>query len=147
MIKGLNLFILSLLVSCATRLPGQLQKKIPVASSEEAGHVIQNKMNFLNMLFEQTRDPYYGVPKWTELCLKENKIGVIQKTKHGLQSVSELYLDQSDSPGQCPENPRATKKYLVYLYCSGSDSLLQILYPITTNAHELSNDLCQFWRD
>ena len=147
MIKGLHFFILCFLVSCATRLPGQLQKKIPVTSSEEAGHVIQNKMNFLNILFQQTRDPYYGVPKWTELCLKENKIGVIQKTKHGLQAVSELYLDQTDSPGHCPENHSATKKYLVYLYCNGSDSLLQILYPITTKPSKLSNDLCQFWRD
>jgi hypothetical protein len=51
MIKGLHLFILFCLVSCATGPKGQLVKKIPVTSSEEAGHIIQNKMNFLNMLF------------------------------------------------------------------------------------------------
>jgi hypothetical protein len=142
MIKSLHFIILVFFVSCASRPDGKVIKKIPVTSSEEAGHVIQNKINFLNMLFEQTRDPYYGVPKWTELCLKENKIGGIQKTKHGIQAVSELYLDQSDSPGLCPENPSATKKYLVYLYCNGSESVYQILYPITTKSSELAKNLC-----
>lgn len=126
MTKIFLISLLILLVSCSSVKQGRLLKETPVASAKEARHHIQNKLNFLTMLFAQSRDPYYGTPKWTLDCLKENKIGQLEETKNGIQAISELYLGSDGSPGFCPGSPEATKSSLVYVYCFDQDSLWEI---------------------
>lgn len=140
MTKTLVLSILLILVSCASTpktsvfdLAKNSQysviKKTEAISVEEANKVLQSRFNYLTLLFEQSRDPYYGQPKWTETCLKGNKIGAISKEGSDLIFVSELYVDGKGNPGFCPENPFALKAYEVYFYCEKEHQVYQITLP------------------
>lgn len=140
MTKTLTLIILFTLVSCAStkrvsliELAEQTKysviKKTGAATEEEASRVMQNRYNYLTILFEQSRDPYYGHPKWSEACLKGNRIGSLNKENSGLLSVSELYVDGKGNPGFCPENPFALKAYEVYFYCEKEHQVYQVTLP------------------
>lgn len=117
--------------------------EIPVSSVEEARRTITNKRNFLTLLFEQSRDPYYGVPKWTEECLEENKIGDIKETSEEISFVSVLYLDSTGSAGHCLESANTKKSYNIYLFCKDRpDNILHIKAPFDGTLKE-SQSLCR----
>lgn len=139
-----KLIILALFTVACSNLPKYAAvKKIPAKTEKDASFVIQNQLNFLTMLFEQSRDPYYGVPKWTEKCLKENKIGSIVKIKNGIQAVSELYFDQSGSPGHCSDSSvTVAKGYLIYLYCDKQTEVQEIKTAIDAETEKLLPNLC-----
>lgn len=136
MIKLLSFLIL--LNSCSSK-PGILKKvqdsnplsikKIPVESRQEAKKYIQNQRNFLVLLFEQSRDPYYGTPKWNEQCLKENKIGDVIETNDHIILTSTLYFDDKGAPGFCFEQ-RPNYGQQIMLYCEGKKEVLDMKYKV-----------------
>lgn len=118
-------------------------RKINASTTEEANKILQSRFNYLTLLFEQSRDPYYGQPKWSESCLRENIIGAIAKNKSELVSVSQLYVDGKGGPGFCPENPYALKAYEVSFYCEKEQTVYQITIPSKENFDLKKVGLCR----
>jgi aromatic ring hydroxylase len=118
-------------------------KRIPAASKTQARSIIQNHLNFLTMLFEQSKDPYYNVPKWTDECLEENKIGTITETESQLQAVSLLYLSRSHEVGHCGRTPGAYQAYVVYIYCEKGNEVLEVKYPVENQKAPGQINLCE----
>lgn len=126
MIKAL--FPLLLLAACSSmeslekKIHGMQpiqMKSIPVASRLEAKKYIQNQRNYLVLLFEQSRDPYYGTPKWNAECLKANKIGEITDTPSYMIFSSRLFLDQQGAAGFCYQDTSIVYGQQVIVYCEG----------------------------
>jgi hypothetical protein len=96
MIKSLYFLGLLILSSCTTRIPlgamrDALIRKYPVNDRTEALALIQSRYNYLKLLFEQSREPYYGENKWTEECLKENVVGPIEDNNSSISMNSGLF--------------------------------------------------------
>ncbi len=143
MTKYLSVVFLFCLISCATSSKKNFQiKRIPAADKAQARSIIQNHVNFLHMLFEQSKDPYYHVEKWTAECLSENKIGKVTESEGLLQSVSELYLSQSHEVGQCSKSVGTYQAYVVYVYCEKRKEVLEIKYPTQNQKYSKVTSEC-----
>ena len=137
---------LSLLVSfftpvgAATAVPEDVTiKKIAVESRDQAKKVLGNHQRYLKLLFEQSRDPYYGKFKWSEDCLKKNVIGTIVETKTSLLVQSELLLDSTRKPGVC-----VGKRYSYgMIFCDGADHVNEFSIPHGTSAKFTAIKLCE----
>ena len=127
MIKFLYL-TLFFLISCGTLSQKTLESKVreakfhfikerPVSSVADANNYMQNQLNYLNLLYQQSRDPYYGQYKWSEYCLNVTKIGSVEVKEKYLLSVSDLYMNDEGDFGHCPENKMAKRAYFILLYC------------------------------
>lgn len=144
------LFLALLLIGCQEQKsflseikddPTVILFKTPITSEAEAKRLLQNKVNYLKLLFEQSREPYYGTPKWSEVCLKENKIGELTVTEGEMKTISTLYLDQEGGPGQCPDNPLAKKYIVLTLHCQGQDFVSEIRIP-ASHTINLERNFC-----
>lgn len=114
-------------------------KYIPVQSPEEARMVIENDVRFLKRLFTQSRDPYYGRPKWSESCLADNRIGELVIEEGGfLQAASEIFIDYNANPGVC----KGFKVIKRLVYCPGDKSVLHLRTPVAHNKPLTGKDLC-----
>jgi len=100
-------------------------RRIPVDSKDQAKKVIENHVRYLRLLFEQSRDPYYGTPKWSDECLKANEIGESAAAGAALLSVSNLILDSKSQPGHC----KGVSHTVVMLYCDGQKEVQEIKIP------------------
>lgn len=101
-----------------------LMKEKPISSEADAKNYIQNQLNFLNLLYQQSRDPYYGQPKWSEFCLRSTKIGKVEVTEKYIWSVSELYMNAAGEFGHCPESPKVGRWYFILLYCKNKNKVV-----------------------
>jgi hypothetical protein len=119
------------------------EKLIPVSSREEARKVINNKVNFIKMIFEQSKDPYFGTPRWSDQCMSINKIGTVTDSPNGIQAISFLILDHSGEPGFCNDRSNQARHSLIYLYCDGMKNVLEIKYPSLKEFEPASDDLCE----
>ena len=138
MIKVLGLlFILS---ACSSLPPGAVEKKIPAHSATDARRIIQNKVNFITSLFEQTIDPYYNVPKWNESCLKANQIGALEETESFIRSTSYLYLKNGE-PGVCPQVENARRHAVIYVFCKNQSDVREVKIPLEEN-QKFEENLC-----
>ena len=117
---------LAFLVACSTaetiekkiqKTDPLVMKTIPVESKSEAKKYIQNQRNYLVLLFEQSRDPYYGVPKWKDECLKANRIGEIIETDNRIVLSSKLYFDLKGTPGFCFGDASIVYGQQIIIYC------------------------------
>lgn len=123
----------------ANKTKFSLVKKIPAQNEDEAKKVMLGRYNYLKLMFEQSRDPYYGHPKWTDTCLQSNKIGTVSD----MTSVSELYVDGKGNPGFCPENPLALKAYEVFFYCEKEFSVFHVTIPQNESFDVKKVSLCK----
>jgi hypothetical protein len=147
------LLILLVLTSCASSkkdqlksyktLPGYTEKMIPVASKDEARKVISNRTNFLKMIFEQTKDPYFGTLRWSEYCLSLNKIGLVTESPKGIQSISQLILNQNGEPGFCRDHVDHVPSRLILVYCEGMSAVIEIKLDNVIENNISSADLCE----
>lgn len=146
----LALILLIVAGACATPIPydkrvagkpGAITKHRPVADRVQAKHYIQNQINFLNFTFEQSRDPYYGTQKWSDACLKANKIGVMTETDESIEVRSTLYVSELGEVGHCPEHPKASEYFVAYYYCENSKEVVEIRIP-SKLADEVGTKLC-----
>lgn len=101
---------------CATRPLPQLDKK--QLKVDDGKSFIQRKHRYYELLFEQHRDPYYGTPRWSENCLKENVIGKVVEKNNMIMLSSDLYLNADGEAGYCPEHSQAKKYRIIYLACA-----------------------------
>jgi hypothetical protein len=118
-------------------------KLIPVNSRDEARKVINNKVNFIKMLFEQSKDPYFGTPRWSNYCLEINKIGTVTESTKGIQAISVLVLNQTGDPGYCNDRPDQARSRLIYLYCDGMDNVMEIKQSYSKEVKLTTDDLCE----
>ncbi len=150
MIKSVALITLLTLSACsslkktsifeiAEKTKYSVVKKTAVQNEDEARKVLQGRYNFLKLMFEQSRDPYYGHPKWTDFCLQANKIGPVLN----MTSLSELYVDGKGNPGFCPENPFALKAYEFSFYCPSEHLVYQITIPQNEPLDQNRVSLCK----
>lgn len=111
--------------SVASAPSNAIIRRIPVDSSEQAKKVIENHVRYLRMLFEQSRDPYYGTPKWSDECLKANVVGERLDVGSSFSSSSTLILDSKGAPGHCKGESHA----VIMLFCSGAKEVQEIKIP------------------
>ncbi len=86
--------------------------------------MIRRRQRYLEILYEQSIEPYYGTPKWPEACLRETQIG---KIVNGL-AVSMLYLDAKGNPGGCPGTEGSRKIFMVMVYCPEKKSVRELQF-------------------
>ena len=139
-------FICSLLcvMSCSTSPNKKFQfKSIPAANKAQGRSIIQNHLNFLQLLFEQSKDPYYNVPKWTTECLEENKIGKVTETGQHMQAISFLYVNDSNEVGHCSRSSKTYPAYVIYVYCDTTNEVREIKYRVEEKNDLESINLCE----
>lgn len=118
-------------------------QKISVSSKKEALAVISNKLQFLKLTFENTKDSYYGQPRWSKQCLEQNIVGEIIDDGHTFISVSTLVLDENNKAGHClSTNASFHQARVIHLYC-GKDEVLIISAPLQPKNSWKSSYLCQ----
>jgi hypothetical protein len=144
MIKLISFGFLFYFISCSTGTKKPLPfKSIPAENQVQARSIIQNHLNFLNLLFEQSKDPYYNVPKWTPECLEENKIGKLNENGKDMQAISILYVNDLKEVGQCSRSERTYPAYVIYVYCEKSHEVREIKYVVGTQKDPKSLNLCE----
>lgn len=100
--------------------PGPYEEVVEkFASRKDIEHKLQNRFNYLRMLFEQSTDPYFGNKRWAESCLKENHWSEVKKTDKGMFLVAHLFLNSNKEAGYCPGMP-AWPTYEIRYSCHGS---------------------------
>ena len=128
-------WLLVLLVGCASSQKGGLNlppgfdysiRNLAHQSLDESRKTITNKRNFLLALFEQSFDPYYGTPRWSEQCLAANRIGELKENSRGIYAASHLYMPPNLEPGFCPEVNYANPYYVVLFQCVGTNALMEV---------------------
>jgi hypothetical protein len=138
--------LLFLMVACSTKsthvtlayLVNAKIKLIDVSSPEQGNSVIDNHLRFLKLLFEQSRDPYYGKYKWTKECLAENVIGRREEFDGHMVATSVLFLDENGKPGHCS----GTKYTVSLVYCSEGKFVIEMKYPVTEKVYD-SKGVCK----
>lgn len=116
-------------------------KTYPANSPIEARRIIQNKFNFLRMLFEQSYDPYYGKPKWAENCLKANTIGSIIESEESIYLHSKLIL-KDNKEGFCPEDKDTVESNVLMVFCKNSSAVQEYRFSQRVKFDPGSISLC-----
>lgn len=132
-----NIFLLALAMACAQFPKEAKVKHIPVQNEKEATFVIQNQINFLKSIFQQSTEPYYKIQKWHPVCLAANKVG----EQKNLRSVSMLWL-KDGNPGHCAFSETAVKSFVIYQYCPKTSEVLEIKIPMDTHPEYKDKNLC-----
>ncbi len=126
----IKLIPLLILFSCSTpvvTLPQNAKISTKSFSSPgEAKNFIRNKWNYINILFEQSRDPYYGTPRWPEECLAKHEFGKIQEKFGNTFFSSRLLLNAKNEPGDCQGKPYD----VVQLHCKDEAVTHEIICPV-----------------
>ena len=138
----IKLFPLLFLFSCSTSVVS-IPKDAKVTSKTfsspaEARNFVRNKWNYINILYEQSRDPYYGTPRWPEECLKRHEFGKISDHFGNTFFLSRLLLNDKDEPGDC--NGKAAD--VAYLQCKDESSVREIICRPGECAHLLRGNPC-----
>jgi hypothetical protein len=127
-----KVFILfSLLLASCSSVP---YRKLDVSSRDEALTVINNQANFLKETFTQSQESYYGGLRWSEECLKENKIGELKEKGMNLSLENELFFSASGDSGQCD----GVKKRQIFLFCDGENYIREYRFDLVENKEAFS---------
>jgi hypothetical protein len=147
-----NLLILGtfvLLASCSSVSLEKQLKDVPgtithkrILPEAEARKKIMSHRNYLHFLFEQSRDPYYGTPKWSEECLTANQIGQVIEDKNQIALISELFLNSQGDAGYCNEFDGRYAGYDVWVYCRNSGELLDMTFQKQSGVVPRVGQLC-----
>lgn len=115
----------------------------PAENFPEAKKVIILKTNYMHLLFEQSYEPSFGIPKWSDECLKANKIGPAKIEGDEIYAISELFVHYNGSLGHCEEGPRVFKALHVLVYCQVYKEVIEykFSYDPTLNFNKI--DLCK----
>lgn len=109
----------------------------PVSNKKEARFTLQNRLNFIKAIFEQSVDPYYGTKRWREECFQENVVGDIIEIRNGFYAKSKLTLDSNFNPGFCiaqNSNSEQLNSFTQILYfCEGDTHLTKLIMPHTAS--------------
>lgn len=123
----------------ATKLPaGAVVVTKSFSTPVEAKNFIRNKWNYINILFEQSHDPYYGTPRWPEDCLKRHEFGKITEASGNSFFLSRLLLNAKNEPGDCQGHPSD----VIYLNCKDEALVHEIICPPGTCANLISDNPC-----
>lgn len=129
MIKINFIAIIFLFISCSHNKQVRfLTKRTTVSNQTEAKFILENQKQYLEMIFQQSKDPYYGKLRWTQECIDENKIGKIETEKY-LQLISVVYLNQYLSPGFCSNQTGSAKYVDLVIFCSSQKEVREYKIP------------------
>ena len=109
---------------------------------------LETEYKYLKALFEQSYDPYYGTPKWSNECLSENIIEPIQRTQKGIFLITTLYYNWENKPGFCSsasfngKNQNYIQTIKFYCYDEAVLNILKIDATIKLNKNPTWTDLC-----
>ena len=124
-----KLIILIVFLSCAhvNKLSlKELSKLTPYSISTEKVEdglklikQLETEHKYLESIFEQSYDPYYGTPKWSQECLSENIIEPIRKTPRGIFLITTLHYNWEKKPGFCSSSTTYGSSYIqtIKYYC------------------------------
>lgn len=96
-----------------------------VSNASVATTMIENRIRYLQLLFEQVENPYHEIPRWEPHCYADNQIGKLQKNGDVVFAVSRLYLDSKQIEGFCSDKFFAAPGYSVEVYCPDKQAYLQ----------------------
>lgn len=115
----------------------------PAESFPEARRVITLKTNYMRLLFEQMHEPSFGVPKWSEECLKANKIGPARIAGEEISAISEMFVHFNGSLGHCEAGSRVFKAHHILVYCPVYKEVIEykFAYDPTLNFEKI--ELCK----
>lgn len=129
------------LLSVITKDPEASIQTFPVKTRSDAKRIIQNRHNYLRILFEQSVDPYYGKPKWSEECLKANRIGSIKEDKHSVILWSELVI-KDNKEGYCPGEKDSKTANVLLVFCEGDDKVQEFKFSSNLNFNPHGTLIC-----
>ncbi len=126
-----KLFILFVVLSCAQVNKLSLKELSNIApysiSTEKVEDglklikQLETEHKYLEALFEQSYDPYYGTPKWSHECLSENIIEPIKRTQKGIFLITTLHYNREKKPGFCSSlttnGPNLSYIQTIKFYC------------------------------
>lgn len=113
MIKTVLLLLLTACASGEKPVAGIERHQRKFSTPNEAQNFISNKARYLTLLFEQSHDPYYNTPKWSEDCLARNQIGKVENRNGHVVFRSRLLLDSQGEAGNCNGKPMD----VIYVQC------------------------------
>lgn len=118
-------------------------KEIPVEDEKEALARINNRLNYLKLLFEQSLDPYHETPKWEAHCYEDNRPGKAERNGEIIYSVSRLYFDSRKYEGFCSDKFYASPGYSIDVYCPDKKILRQYKFLSAKKISVETLDLCR----
>ena len=120
-----------------------LVKFTPAPTYNDGQRIVTAKTHFIDIVFEQSREPVYGIPKWTDQCLKENKSGKIKYDEEKMYSVSEVYIHYNGSIGHCESAPHVFKAHYVVVYCPIYKEVIEYKFSYDPSLNFEDIDLCK----
>lgn len=114
-----------------------------IKDESEAATRIQNRLTYLKLLFEQSRDHYFETPKWEEHCFQDNRPGKLERNGKIIYSVSRLYFDSRKIEGFCSDKPYAYPGYSVDVFCPDEKFLRQYKFMNFSSIDWKKVDLCR----
>lgn len=115
----------------------------PATNLSEATKIITLKTNYMRLLFEQTHEPTFGTPKWSEDCLKANKIGEAIAADEQIFNISELFVHFNGSLGHCEAGPKIFKAHHVLVYCPIYKEVIEYKFSYDPTLNFEKIDLCK----
>jgi hypothetical protein len=145
MISKFALAFVIALAGCASpsALPLGLQvTTTDFASEQEASAYLGHQQKYFQLTFEQSHDPYYGTPRWSEDCLRDNQIGSIEKKGGHELIVSQFYY--RGAIGFCKQDVQVSLLRYVLVKCQGKAQVKLILCGVDVcKANESWESVCQ----
>lgn len=123
----IKFILFAFIISCSTSPRGSLPQEASVlkknhSSVKEARNYIRNKWNYIYLLFEQSHDPYYGTPRWSQECLKNNTLGKVRENNGNIFFVSRFLLNDKKEPGFC----EGIDTEVIHLHCANDLATYEI---------------------
>lgn len=104
-----------------------VEGKVQIVSSQTQGFaLVDNNRTFLQALFTQSYDPYFGKPQFNEECLKKNQIGSIQKANESYSYEAHLTSESDLKIGQCRRPTEAFVANKKVIFCNSNLSVFEI---------------------
>jgi hypothetical protein len=139
MISSIGFFLMIAFTLSGISYAKTTMKEIEVDSGEQAKKIITNRIRYLNLLFEQSRDPYYGKLKWSPECLASNKVGKLEESEGSLFFRSQLYLDDKGREGVC----KGALSEVIMSYCKNEKVVRETKTQLDLKAKKTVKDLCK----
>jgi hypothetical protein len=124
-------------------LDAHVVNSYPANSFSEAKKVINLKTSYMRLLFEQSHEPVFGTPKWTDECIKANNIGDAHIDGEEIYAISELFVHFNGSLGHCHEGPRVFKAHHILVYCPVYKEVIEYKFSLNPTLNFQKIDLCK----
>ena len=79
-------------------------KLLRIEKIESGDSMTESRRAFLLDFYRQSKDPYFGSNRWSDECLRRNRIGEITQNSNGVSFRSQLTADVNLKTGICTQD-------------------------------------------